>query len=102
MIGVVETMNRLAAAAAPIVLATLWQSVLLAAVVAILAGALRREAPAVRYWLWQIVAIKLLLMPFWTSTLNIDWPIPVAPGIATIRESKNLADSESAIAVSAA
>jgi beta-lactamase regulating signal transducer with metallopeptidase domain len=94
MLVVVETVNRLAAAAGPMVLATLWQSALLAAVVALLAVALRRAAPAVRYWLWQIVAIKLLLMPFWTSTLNIGWPIPAPPAVATIPESKNLAQPE--------
>jgi beta-lactamase regulating signal transducer with metallopeptidase domain len=102
MLVVVETLNRLAAAAGPMVLATLWQSALLAGVVALLAAALRRSAPAVRYWLWQIVAIKLLLMPFWTSTLNIGWPIPPVPGAATIHESKNLTESELANTVPAA
>jgi beta-lactamase regulating signal transducer with metallopeptidase domain len=96
MLAVIETVNRLGAAAGPMVLAMLWQSALLAAFVALLAAALRRTAPAVRYWLWQIVAIKLLLMPFWTSTLTIGWPIPPAP------ESKNLAESESATAAPSA
>ena len=102
MLVVVETVNRLAAAAGPMVLAILWQSVLLAAVVALLVAALRRAAPAVRYWLWQIVAIKLLLMPFWTNTLNIGWPIPAAPGVGTIHESKNFAASKLATAVPSA
>src|SRR5262245_46795061 len=99
MLVVVETVNRLAAAAGPMALAILWQSALLAAVVALFAASLRRTAPALRYWLWQIVAIKLLLMPFWTSTLNIGWPIPAAPDVATIHESKDLAESELATAV---
>jgi beta-lactamase regulating signal transducer with metallopeptidase domain len=44
----------------------LWQSTLLVALAALVAWLLSRASPAVRYWLWQIVAIKLLLMPFWT------------------------------------
>jgi beta-lactamase regulating signal transducer with metallopeptidase domain len=102
MLVVVEAANRLAAAAGPMVLTTLWQSALLAAVVALLAAALRRAAPALRYWLWQIVAIKLLLMPLWTTSLNIGWPIQPASGVGTIHESKNFAASELAIAVPSA
>jgi Zn-dependent protease with chaperone function len=49
-----------------------WQSALLIAIAALVAWLLRRSSPVVRYWLWQIVAIKLLLMPFWT--LAVPWP----------------------------
>jgi beta-lactamase regulating signal transducer with metallopeptidase domain len=45
--------------------AVLWQSTLLVALAALIGWCLRRSSPVVRYWLWQIVAIKLLLMPFW-------------------------------------
>jgi hypothetical protein len=99
MLVVVQTLNRLAAAAGPMALAILWQSAMLAAVVAILTAALRRTAPAARYWLWQILAIKLLLMPFWAGTLNIGWPISPAPVVATSREPKDLAELELTTAV---
>jgi beta-lactamase regulating signal transducer with metallopeptidase domain len=46
--------------------AFIWQSTLLVALAILVAWLLRHSSPAVRYWLWQIVAIKLLLMPFWT------------------------------------
>ncbi len=46
--------------------AFLWQSTLLVAVAAVIAWLLRRSSPAVRFWLWQIVTVKLLVMPFWT------------------------------------
>ncbi len=42
-----------------------------------IALALRGSSPAVRYWLWQIVAIKLLLMPLWSWTLPVPWPAAV-------------------------
>jgi beta-lactamase regulating signal transducer with metallopeptidase domain len=48
-------------------IATFWQSALLILLAVVVAWLLRRSSPVVRYWLWQIVAIKLLLMPFWTS-----------------------------------
>jgi beta-lactamase regulating signal transducer with metallopeptidase domain len=51
--------------------AVLWQSTLLIAFAAVIAWWLRRSSPVVRYWLWQIVAIKVLLMPFWTFALPL-------------------------------
>lgn len=59
--------------------AVLLQSALLAAAAFLIVRALRRSSPAVRYWLWQIVAVKLLLMPFWTFALPLPswatgWP----------------------------
>ena len=75
MLVVVQTVNQLAAAAGPMALAILCQSAILAVAVAFLAAALRRTALAANYWLWQILAIKLLLMPFWASTLNVGWPV---------------------------
>ena len=40
-------------------------------VATLIAWLLRRSSPVVRYWLWQIVAIKLLLMPFWTFAIPL-------------------------------
>ena len=51
--------------------AVLWQSVVLVALAALIAWCLRRSSPVVRYWLWQIVAIKLLLMPFWSFYVQL-------------------------------
>ena len=51
--------------------AVLWQFALLVAVATLIAVLLRRSSPVVRYWLWQIVVIKLLLMPFWTFAIPL-------------------------------
>jgi beta-lactamase regulating signal transducer with metallopeptidase domain len=60
--------------------AVLWQSTLLVGVVGLIAIQLRRSSPGVRYWLWQIVAIKLLLMPFWTAVIPLpSWAGGVLP-----------------------
>lgn len=60
-------------------LSLLWQSTLLALVVGGAAWLLRRGSPGVRYWLWQIVALKLLILPFWTLSLPAPrWLTPVA------------------------
>src|SRR5262249_45566953 len=52
--------------------AILWQSALLAGLVAVVCWLLRRSAPALRYWCWQIVALKLLLMPWWIVTIPLS------------------------------
>lgn len=54
-------------------LAAVWQSTLWALVIAAVAYILRFASPAVRYGLWQIVALKLLVMPLWTWPLPADW-----------------------------
>jgi len=56
-----------------------WQSILLVGLVGLVVLLLRRSSPVVRYWLWQIVAIKLLLMPFWTWAVELPAWIDVAP-----------------------
>jgi beta-lactamase regulating signal transducer with metallopeptidase domain len=71
----VESLNAMAADAVRLAVAVLWQSAVLVALVCV---GLQRAAPAVRYWLWQVVALKLLLMPFWTVAL----PLPPWPGSA--------------------
>ena len=54
-------------------MAVVWQSTLVAGVVAAVAWLLRHSSPAVRYWLWQIVAIKILLAPAWTLAVPVGW-----------------------------
>jgi beta-lactamase regulating signal transducer with metallopeptidase domain len=63
--------------------ALVWQSTLLVAVAALVAWLLRRSSPVVRYWLWQIVAVKLLLMPFWTFWV----PLPTWAGSRPVAQS---------------
>jgi BlaR1 peptidase M56 len=71
MIPRIESLNSWSATATDLVLAVLWQSVLLAGVVAGVCWLLRQSSPSIRYWLWQIVAIKLLLMPLWTLAIPL-------------------------------
>lgn len=73
----IDTLNAWSAGWASLCWAIVWQSTLLAGVVAIAARGLRRAPPEVRYWLWQAVAIKLLLMPFWSVSVGL--PAVVRP-----------------------
>jgi beta-lactamase regulating signal transducer with metallopeptidase domain len=67
-----ETLNAAAALWTERVWGMVWQSTILVVAAALLAGLLlRRSAPAVRYWVWQILAVKILLMPFWTYALPL-------------------------------
>jgi beta-lactamase regulating signal transducer with metallopeptidase domain len=70
---IAQTLNALAADWSTLMVAVVWQSTLLAGVVAIVAWLLRRSTPAIRYWLWQIVAIKMLLAPLWTLAVPLAW-----------------------------
>jgi beta-lactamase regulating signal transducer with metallopeptidase domain len=67
------TIDSLAADWLALVIAIVWQSTLLAVGVAAAAWVLRSSSPAVRYWLWQIVAIKILLAPAWTLSVPLAW-----------------------------
>ena len=69
MIPSAETLNAFAAAWAALMGSILWQSTVLALVVAGISFRLRHASPSVRYWLWQIIAIKLLILPLWTLTV---------------------------------
>lgn len=72
MSPLVELLNAWSADCTRLVWAVLWQSTLLACAIAAVCRCVPRTSPAVRHWLWQIVALKLLLMPFWT--LAVPWP----------------------------
>jgi beta-lactamase regulating signal transducer with metallopeptidase domain len=73
MQALVTNLNAWSADWSQFMLAVLWQSTLLAAAIGVIAWLARRASPAVRYWLWQIVAIKLLLAPIWTLGLPLAW-----------------------------
>ena len=85
--------------------AVLWQSTFFAAVVALACVLfLRRTSPAVRYWVWQIVAIKLLVMPFWTYAIARSTAIPAQPdpvqstAVVAAREQAGVPQSIAAVA----
>jgi beta-lactamase regulating signal transducer with metallopeptidase domain len=71
-----EALNSWSASLTALGLAVLWQSALLAGLVAGVCLLLRRSSPTVRYWCWQVLALKLLLMPWWTLAV----PLPGFPG----------------------
>ena len=62
MTPTIETVNRLAGAWAELVWAVAWQSAILVGLFAVVASRLRSSSPGLRYWFWQIAAIKLLVM----------------------------------------
>ncbi len=72
MPAMIDHLNRISMVWVGLMGAIVWQSTLVVLVVTVVALLLRRASPRVRYWLWQIVAIKLLLMPFWV--LAVPWP----------------------------
>ena len=60
----------------------LWQSAVLAAAIYGLTCCLRRQPATMRYWLWMLVPLRLLVMPLITLPLPVlpaanDPPIPV-------------------------
>ncbi|MEX0675633.1 MAG: M56 family metallopeptidase [Pirellulales bacterium] len=90
MHGVVEALNRWGTEWTTVVVAVVWQSTLVALLVAAAAHALARSSPGVRYWLWQIVAVKLLIVPLWSCSLPLHWltaESTSAPRVATLDES---------------
>ncbi len=79
MPAVTDSINRFSTAWAGLMGAILWQSTLLVAMVTLVALLLGRASPRVRYWLWQIVTIKLLLMPFWVLAVPLPFPVLRSP-----------------------
>jgi beta-lactamase regulating signal transducer with metallopeptidase domain len=92
MVTMNATVNRWAETWLNTMTAVLWQSVLLAVLAILLAWCLRRSSPVVRYWLWQIVAIKLLLMPIWTYAVPLPSWAEIRPHyqLAAVQSNENL------------
>jgi beta-lactamase regulating signal transducer with metallopeptidase domain len=90
MSTIITTVNHWAEAWLGIMIAVAWQSALLVAAATLIAWLLRRASPVVRYWLWQIVAVKLLLMPFWTLAV----PLPAWTETKPVAESAAVRPSE--------
>ena len=76
MSQIIAGLNGWSEAWAGLMWAVLWQSTLVFGIIALVTLWLRRSSPTVRYWLWQIVAIKLLVMPFWAVAV----PMPLLTG----------------------
>jgi beta-lactamase regulating signal transducer with metallopeptidase domain len=67
-----NNLNATAAGWTERIWAVVWQSTILVIVVGLFAVILlRRSPPALRYWVWQILAIKILLMPFWSYAIPL-------------------------------
>jgi hypothetical protein len=101
MSDLIAALNGVARGWAALAWAVTWQSALLVGVFALVSLAMRRSSPGLRYWLWQIAAIKLLVMPVW----GISLPLPPArpatrPGPA-VRLSARPGDGETPGAASA-
>lgn len=78
MSAMLDILNRVAETWVDRMGAVLWQSTFLAAAVGLVVLLfLRRSSPSLRYWVWQVLAIKLLLMPFWTYAI----PLPNLAGM---------------------
>lgn len=71
MPDLIPMLNASSVAWAAAMFAVLWQSTLLAFVIGGIAWLFRKGSPALRYWLWQIVALKMLVMPFWTMAVPL-------------------------------
>jgi len=65
----IKALNNLAIAWAEVVWAVSWQALLIVGGFAIVAWIIRRSSPSLRSWLWQIAAIKLLIMPLWGASM---------------------------------
>jgi len=74
----VITMNSLAERWAGGMWAVLWQSAILAALVYVTTRCLRRAPAALRFWLWMLVALRLLVMPLASVSLPVLPATPVA------------------------
>jgi beta-lactamase regulating signal transducer with metallopeptidase domain len=103
MAAVVDLLNRWGAAFTALAGLALWQATIVAILVGLVAVVLRRSSPAARYWLWQLVAIKLLLLPLGSWSVGLAW-LPARqsePAVPTIPIAAVEAPAEDAIAAEA-
>jgi len=77
MYGLVTVANGLAGRWAAAMWPAIWQSTVLAAVVFLLTLFLRRASSPLRFWLWMLVPLRLLVMPMLTIS------VPVLPATET-------------------
>jgi beta-lactamase regulating signal transducer with metallopeptidase domain len=80
----IATFNAWSSTLTAVGLAVLWQSVVLAGLIALACRLLlTRSSPALRYWCWQIVAFKLLVMPWWILAVPVPPFLDPAPSATT-------------------
>jgi hypothetical protein len=56
MVTIADSLNLISETWARLIVAAVWQSTLLALLVALVTSRLKHASPFVRYWLWQIVS----------------------------------------------
>jgi beta-lactamase regulating signal transducer with metallopeptidase domain len=79
MTDVIEKVNAFSVESLDVILAVLWQSTVLMMVVAIALAAWQQLAPRLCCWAWRLVAVKLLVMPFWIVTIPLPQYVSNAP-----------------------
>ncbi|MCL4695412.1 MAG: M56 family metallopeptidase, partial [Candidatus Hydrogenedentes bacterium] len=67
----IDVTNEFAARWAGVMWAAVWQSSVLAAAILGITLLLRRFSPSLRYWLWMLVVLRLLVVPLGTVSLPI-------------------------------
>jgi bla regulator protein blaR1 len=83
MAVLIEQLNQSSAPWAEAMWAIAWQSLILIGLVAAACWMLRWQSPALRHWLWLILAAKLLVLPFWRMELPAPAWLGSPPAIAT-------------------
>jgi beta-lactamase regulating signal transducer with metallopeptidase domain len=85
MNGFIETINNLAGDWSAILWPAVWQSAVLAVVIFLATLLLRNKMASVRFCLWMLVPLRLIVMPFFTVAVPV-LP-PQAKSIASVNES---------------
>lgn len=75
MAGILDVINSVSWPWAAGMWTALWQSTLLAGAVYLIGAGFRRIPPAVRFWLWMFVGLRLVAMPF----ITLEFPVIPAP-----------------------
>ena len=82
----ISTLNAVSTAWLGVAWAVAWQACVVVAVFGLIAWLVRRASPALRCWVWQVAALKLLVMPFWG--IPLIWTRPPsaepAPPVAAV------------------
>ena len=93
MSGFIESLNAFSGDGLERLWTVLWQWTLIAVVAGIGILYLRRAQPAVRFWLWNLLLLKLLVMPFWM--IAVETAAPASATRDSQPQSKNRSDSSS-------
>lgn len=83
MSDTIRLLNSVSAAWFDAAVAVLWQSTVLIFLVALVLHLCKRLPPAIHCWAWRLVALKLLVMPFWAIGVPVLTPAAVPPAAST-------------------